>query len=80
MKETRLILKGATCPSCRLAIEKYTRKLQEVEDISMDTAAGILTITHSEPSDPAAEVKELVRKLGYDAEIIYTTPGDANRD
>ena len=46
----------------------------------MDTAAGILTITHTEPTDPAAEVKELVRKLGYDAEIVYTTPGDANRD
>lgn len=69
MKETKLILKGATCPSCRLAIEKYTRKLQEVVDISMDTGTGTLTIMHSESSNPATEVQELVRKLGYDAVI-----------
>ena len=69
MKTTKLILKGATCPSCRLAIEKYTRKLQDVTDISMDTGSGTLTITHDDFSNPATEVREVVRKLGYDAEI-----------
>jgi cation transport ATPase len=69
MKTAQLILKGATCPSCRLTIEKYARRLKEVSAVSMDSGTGILTITHDDGSNPAADVQDLVRKLGYEAVI-----------
>ena len=67
MTETQLILKGATCPSCRFAIERYARKLKQVTDVSMDPGTGTITITHDDISNPAPEIQDLVRKLGYEA-------------
>lgn len=70
MKETKLILKGATCPSCRFAIEKYARKLTAVSDIYIEPGDGSMTIFHEDGTNPVAEIQDLVRKLGYETQPV----------
>lgn len=75
MKHERYMqLHGATCPSCALAIEKYGRKLNGVEDIQVDSFNSRMRVNFSIEDEKDQNIAlekliELVKRIGYNAAI-----------
>jgi len=75
MKQERFLkLHGANCASCAYAIEKFGRRLDGVSDIEVDTLNAQVKVdleTDEEDRQDGIlkEIVDLVRRIGYDAEI-----------
>ena len=70
-KEARLSLEGASCASCIFTIEHAGRKVQGVGDVAVDVNKGEITVQYGGNAGSLERIKEIVRRLGYSAEIDW---------
>jgi copper chaperone CopZ len=61
---TTYAVAGMTCGHCELSVREEVGEIQGVLEVSADHATGQLTVTSSEPLDPAA-VAAAVEEAGY---------------
>ncbi len=69
-KTATLQLTGATCPSCRFAIQHVGRKISGVENIQINPVDDIITLEYSGDETSVLEIQKLVKQLGYHAEWV----------
>lgn len=62
-----LSVEGMTCASCSQAVERVTRKLEGVEEASVNLATEKLFITYDPSVLRLSEIKKAVEKAGYKA-------------
>lgn len=55
---------GMTCAHCVSSVTEEISELQSVESVDVDLATGSVTVTSSQPLDPAA-VRAAVEEAGY---------------
>jgi copper chaperone len=55
---------GMTCAHCVASVTEEISELQSVESVDVDLATGSVTVTSSQPLDPAA-VRAAVEEAGY---------------
>lgn len=67
-----LSLSGATCGSCVYTIEHIGKKLPGVEDVYVDVPTGKVYVDYVGNDETLEKVVEIVRKIGYDANILLT--------
>ncbi len=56
---------GMTCSSCSAAVDKGIRKLDGIEDITVNAVTGKAFITYDTQAVRVSEMKQVVTKLGY---------------
>jgi copper chaperone len=56
---------GMTCAHCVASVTEEISELASVETVAVDLETGSVTVTSSEPLDPAA-VRAAVEEAGYD--------------
>ena len=76
-KQAKLKLEGANCASCVFTIEHAGRKVQGIGDVAVDVNKGEISVTYGGNAGSLEKIKEIVHKLGYDAEILWDTVSDA---
>ncbi|PUA81274.1 heavy-metal-associated domain-containing protein [Nocardioides currus] len=64
MTTTTLTVTGMTCAHCVASVTEEIRELTSVESVAVDLATGSVTVTSSQPLDPAA-VRAAVEEAGY---------------
>jgi copper chaperone CopZ len=64
---------GANCPSCAFTIEHLGRKVQGVHDVKVDTALRAIHVEYEGNPGSLERIAEIVRRLGYNAEIQWDT-------
>lgn len=67
MKNDILDLEGATCASCAYTIEHLGRKIEGIEDISVDTLNAQIRVKSNGDGRVLGKIVDIVRKIGYDA-------------
>ena len=55
---------GMTCAHCVASVTEEITELASVESVDVDLATGSVTVTSSQPLDPAA-VRAAVEEAGY---------------
>jgi copper chaperone len=65
MTTETFIVTGMTCAHCVASVTEEISELASVEDVAVDLETGSVTVTSSEPLDPAA-VRAAVEEAGYD--------------
>ena len=55
---------GMTCAHCVSSVTEEISELQSVESVDVDLATGSVTVTSSQPLEPAA-VRAAVEEAGY---------------
>ena len=61
---TTYAVAGMTCAHCELSVQEEIGELEGVLEVSADHATGRVTVTSTEPLDPAA-VAAAVEEAGY---------------
>jgi copper chaperone CopZ len=64
MASSTYTVKGMTCDHCAGSVAAEVTRIAGVTDVSVDVAAGRLTIVATAPV-PAAAVEEAVEEAGY---------------
>jgi len=77
VKQATLTLEGATCTSCVFTIEHAGRKVQGVGDVAVDVNKGEITVLYGGNAGSLERIKEIVHRLGYNAEIRWDSVQDA---
>jgi cation transport ATPase len=79
MKGKRAIvsLKGADCPSCVYTIEHTGRKVEGVLDIAVSAIDHRVYVTYEGNPGSLERIAEIVRHIGYDAEIQWDSISSA---
>lgn len=62
---------GANCPSCVFTIEHLGRKVQGVSDVKVDTALLAIRVEYEGNPGSLERIAEIVRRLGYTADIQW---------
>jgi copper ion binding protein len=65
MTTETFIVTGMTCAHCVASVTEEISELASVETVAVDLETGSVTVTSSEPLDPAA-VRAAVEEAGYD--------------
>lgn len=64
MTNSTYTVEGMTCDHCANAVTAEVTKIPGVTDVSVDVAAGRLTVSSAEPV-PAEAVTDAVEEAGY---------------
>ncbi len=64
METQTLTVTGMTCGHCVASVTEEISELASVESVDVDLATGSVTVTSSQPLDPAA-VRAAVEEAGY---------------
>ncbi|WP_036491373.1 MULTISPECIES: heavy-metal-associated domain-containing protein [Nocardioides] len=64
METQNLTVTGMTCGHCVASVTEEISELASVEAVDVDLATGSVTVTSSQPLDPAA-VRAAVEEAGY---------------
>ncbi|UUZ61667.1 cation transporter [Nocardioides sp. B-3] len=64
MDTQTLTVTGMTCGHCVASVTEEISELASVESVDVDLATGTVTVTSSQPLDPAA-VRAAVEEAGY---------------
>ncbi|RDU22014.1 heavy metal translocating P-type ATPase [Anaerosacchariphilus polymeriproducens] len=67
MEKETLKITGMTCAACASRIEKVVRKMDGVEQISVNLATEKATVSFHEESTDLNSIKEKIEKVGYGA-------------
>jgi copper chaperone CopZ len=76
-KQATLKLEGAHCASCIFTIEHAGRKVQGIGDVAVDVNKGEINVIYGGNAGSLERIKEIVRTLGYSAEILWDTVRDS---
>lgn len=68
-----LDLQGATCTSCKFAIEHYGKRLEGLSDIHVDAPANKIYVEYDGDETILDSIIWVVRKIGYDASVSVRT-------
>lgn len=63
--ENTFQVNGMSCPHCKGAVEKAIKGLDGVSDAVVNLEKGNVTVTYDEGQVNVDQVKETVRKAGY---------------
>ena len=66
-KNAVLLLQGATCTSCSIAIEHLGRRLDGVSDIYVDRGSGTIHVAYDGNQQILDRLIDFVDQLGYRA-------------
>ncbi|WP_273127487.1 heavy metal translocating P-type ATPase [Bacillus weihaiensis] len=66
LKETILPIKGMTCASCANQIEKGLKNVNGVQEVSVNFALEITTVTYDPSIANVQQVEEKIKELGYE--------------
>ena len=64
METQTLTVTGMTCGHCVASVTEEISELASVESVDVDLATGSVTVTSSQPLDPAA-LRAAVEEAGY---------------
>ena len=64
MNPETVTVTGMTCGHCVASVTEEISELESVESVEVDLATGSVTVTSSQPLDPAA-VRAAVEEAGY---------------
>ncbi len=82
-RQAILDVEGANCPSCVYAIEHFGRKVEGVSEVRVDVTSGEIHVQYAGHVGSLERIAEIVRRLGYTAEIrwssISSNPADDGR-
>lgn len=62
-------VQGMTCASCVSHVEKATRKVEGVKDVSVNLLTNSMLVTYSSPASPAL-IEKAVADAGYKASLV----------
>ena len=65
MKQETSKIQGMTCTACASRIERIVRKLDGVEEVSVNFAAEVLNVTYDETKLDKDKIKAVVTKAGF---------------
>ncbi|HOV62570.1 MAG TPA: cation transporter, partial [Spirochaetia bacterium] len=65
MKTDTVAVGGMTCASCAAAVERSLRKLDGVNEASVNLATEKATVTYDQARVKAIDIREAIRKAGY---------------
>ena len=65
MVSSTYAVKGMTCNHCASSVSAEVSKIEGVQDVSVDVAAGIVTVT-SDAQLPSTAVNAAVEEAGYE--------------
>ncbi len=71
MKTAQLNLEGAHCASCVYTIEHAGRKVQGVDDVSVDVNDSTITVRYEGNPGSLERISQIVKTIGYNAEINW---------
>ncbi len=71
-KHAILDLNGATCTSCVIAIEHLGRRVQGINDITVDRATSTIQVEYDGNREALDKICEFVERIGYSAEVRTT--------
>lgn len=75
MKNAVFDIGHAGCVSCKRAIEHAGRRLEGVDKIEVDISSHCINLAYDEEHDNVKEeLKELVSRIGYEAELVSDSP------
>jgi Cu+-exporting ATPase len=66
IKKIELTIHGMTCASCSKAVERVTKKLDGVEDSSVNLATEKATITYDPTKVRLSQITKAIEKAGYE--------------
>ena len=69
MKTEKYRIHGMTCAACSSAVERVTRKMEGVEDSSVNLTTGILTISYDEKLVQPEDIIKKIDRAGFQAEL-----------
>lgn len=67
MKKDKYNISGMTCSACSLAVEKSIKKIEGVDDISVNLLQNNMSITFDESKVSESDIIKAVEKAGYGA-------------
>ena len=67
MTKKSVKIQGMTCASCAQAVERVTKKLEGVEDASVNLATEKMNVSFDDAKLSFDDIKEAIKKAGYDA-------------
>ena len=65
-----ITIKGLVCQLCAVGLKKSFAKHINVKGLKMDTKKGILSLEYWGIAIPSSEIKEMVKKSGYEVASI----------
>ena len=68
--DVEITIKGLVCQLCAVGLKKSFAKHINVKGLKMDTEKGILSLEYWGASIPSPEIKEMVKKSGYEVSSI----------
>lgn len=71
--EVTLPVSGMTCASCVRHVERALRKVEGVQDVSVNLATEKATVSYDASAASPSEMVEAIRGAGYDSEIQKVT-------
>lgn len=70
MKKDKYNISGMTCSACSLAVEKSIKKIEGVDDISVNLLQNNMSITFDESKVSESDIIKAVEKAGYGASPV----------
>ena len=68
--DVEITINGLVCPSCAIGLKKSFTKHVNVKGLKMDTEKGILSLEYWGIAIPSSQIKEMVKKSGYEVSSI----------
>jgi hypothetical protein len=68
--DVEITIKGLVCQLCAVGLKKSFAKHINVKGLKMDTEKGILSLEYWGIAIPSPEIKEMVKKSGYEVSSI----------
>ena len=68
--DVEITIKGLVCQLCAVGLKKSFSKHINVKGLKMDTEKGILSLEYWGIAIPSSEIKEMVKKSGYEVAFI----------
>ncbi|MEZ7866472.1 MAG: heavy metal translocating P-type ATPase [Paludibacteraceae bacterium] len=76
METKKFDVTGMTCSACVAHVEKSVRKLNGVEDVTVNLLTNSMSVNYDQNSLSALNIIESVQDAGYDAYLKAETPSD----
>ncbi|HAE42618.1 MAG TPA: heavy metal translocating P-type ATPase, partial [Clostridiales bacterium] len=70
MKKDKYNISGMTCSACSLAVEKSIKKIDGVEEISVNLLQNNMNVTFDESKVSEIDIIKAVEKAGYGASPV----------
>ncbi|EHI69287.1 heavy metal-associated domain protein [Streptococcus ictaluri 707-05] len=80
MKKEQFSLKGMTCASCALTIEKAVKQLPSVDQAVVNLATEKMTVSFKGQEKETESVLQAVAKAGYQADVLDTQTSKTLQD